>query len=49
METTIIPSDAKHFPDAYDRTEGAAEILFQRVCNYMQVDRERIEREIGRD
>jgi hypothetical protein len=49
METKVILPDAKHFPDAYDRTEAAAETLFQRVCNYMQVDQERIKLEIFPD
>jgi hypothetical protein len=49
METKVILPDAKHFPDAYDRTEAAAETLFQRVCNYMEVDQERIKLEIFPD
>jgi hypothetical protein len=49
METKVILPDAKHFPDAYDRTEAAAETLFQRVCNHMQVDQERIKLEIFPD
>jgi Co/Zn/Cd efflux system component len=49
METKVILPDAMHFPDAYDRTEAAAETLFQRVCNHMQVDQERIKLEIFPD
>jgi hypothetical protein len=49
IETKVILPDARHFPDVYDGTEAGAELLFRRVCSYMQVDRERIELEVFSD
>jgi hypothetical protein len=44
----ILPSP-QHFPDRYDRTPETAELLFQRVCAYMEVERRGIEFEVFPD
>jgi len=49
LEATVILPNAEHFPDDYDRTPASAEILFQRMCRHLQVDRTRIELEIFPD
>jgi len=38
----ILPTD-QFFPDPYDRTEGALDAIFRRVCAYMQVDISQVE------
>ena len=43
LEATVILPTAEFFPDPYDKSQGAAETLFQRVCGYMRVDRSGIE------
>jgi hypothetical protein len=48
LRAQILPN-AEHFPDPYDKTPGAAERLFNRMCTYMQVDRRRVELEIFPD
>ena len=49
LEATVILPNAEHFPDDYDRTPASAEILFQRMCAHLQVDRTQIELEIFPD
>jgi hypothetical protein len=39
LECALVEPSDKCFPEPYDGTERALETLFQRVCNYMQVDR----------
>jgi hypothetical protein len=41
----VLPT-AEDFPDPYDGTPAAAELLFCRVCAYMQVDRSGVEFEV---
>jgi hypothetical protein len=49
LDATVILPDAEHFPDPFDKTSAAAEKMFGRICNYMKVDRSRIEFEIFAD
>ncbi len=49
LEARVILPTPEHFPDAYDGSEAAAEILFRRVCDYMQVDWRRLKLEIFPD
>ncbi|HEY6305805.1 MAG TPA: hypothetical protein VI488_05010 [Candidatus Angelobacter sp.] len=49
LEANQVLPDAEHFPDPYDKTPAAAEVLFERVCSYMRVDRSRIELEVFAD
>jgi hypothetical protein len=49
LEATVITPTAEDFPDPYDKTTEAAEKLFCRVCNYMDVVRSEIEFEIFPD
>jgi hypothetical protein len=49
LDARVILPNPEYFPDAYDGSEAAAEILFRRVCDYMQVDRRRLKLEIFPD
>lgn len=49
VEATVVLPTADDFPDHYDRTPEAAELLFRRVCSYVHVDRESVELEIFAD
>ena len=49
LEAPVVLPIAEHFPDPYDRTWASVEMLFQRVCGYMQVDRSTIELEVLTD
>jgi len=49
IEAQVILPTAEHFPDAYDATPASAETLFQRVCEYMDVDRQLVEFQIFPD
>jgi hypothetical protein len=49
LDARVILPNPEYFPDAYDGSEAAAEILFRRVCDYMQVDRRRLRLEIFPD
>jgi hypothetical protein len=49
LEAKVVLPTAEDFPDPYDGTPAAAEMLFCRVCAYMQVDRESVELEIFPD
>jgi hypothetical protein len=49
LEAQVVLPTAECFPDPYDKTPGAAEMLFRRVCGYMGVDRKRIELHIFPD
>src|SRR2546423_2073643 len=49
LEARVIPPTAEDFPDPYNKTNDAAEKLFCRVCDYMDVDRREIEFEIFPD
>src|SRR5262249_11093211 len=45
LEARAVLPTPDDFPDPYNKTTEAAELLFQRVCSYMQVERNRIELE----
>jgi hypothetical protein len=49
LEAKVILPDNTHFPDRYDRTSATVESLFRRICDYMEVDHNRIELEIFPD
>ena len=49
IDAQIILPTPEYFPDPYDKTPACAELLFQRVCGYMRVDRHRIELHIFPD
>lgn len=49
VEARVILPSAEDFPDVYDKTPGAAALLFQRICGYMRVDRSTIDLEIFPD
>jgi hypothetical protein len=40
---------AEYFPDPYDATDEAVDVLFQRICGYMQVDEDQIDLEVFPD
>jgi hypothetical protein len=49
LEAKVVLPTAEDFPDAYDGTPAAAEMLFCRVCAYMQVNRSSVELEVFPD
>jgi hypothetical protein len=49
LEAEIILPDAEHFPDHYDKSDSAAEKMFLRIRDYMQVDPSLIDLEIFPD
>jgi hypothetical protein len=49
LEAHIVLPDANHFPDPYDKSEAAADKMFCRICDYMQVDRSQIDLEVFAD
>jgi hypothetical protein len=49
LEAKVILPDPKYFPDRYDRSPDAAQLLFNRICGYMRVDPDLIELEIFPD
>jgi len=49
LRTTVILPTPEYFPDPYDKTPETAEMLFQRVCAYMEVERRSIDFEIFPD
>jgi hypothetical protein len=49
LEARVILPDAEHFPDPYDKSAAGVERMLHRICDYMRVDRSRIELEIFSD
>lgn len=49
LGSQVVTPTAEDFPDVYDETHAAADLMFRRVCSYMQVDRRRIDLEIFPD
>ena len=49
MEARIILPTPEYFPDPYEKSPACVELLFQRVCGYMRVDRRQIELHIFPD
>jgi hypothetical protein len=49
LRASVILPSPEYFPDPYDNTPATAEALFQRVCNYMKVERRGIEFEVFPD
>lgn len=49
LDAKVVEPTADDFPDPYDKSAGAVERLFARVCAYMQVNRATIKLEIFPD
>jgi hypothetical protein len=49
LQAQVVLPDAEHFPDPYDKSDSAAEKMFRRICDYMQVDRSLIDLEVFPD
>ncbi len=49
LEAQMVLPDAAYFPDPYDKSEAAVEKMFLRICQYMKVERNRIDLEIFPD
>lgn len=49
LQAKVILPTAEHFPDFYDKTPATAEVLFERLCSYMDVERDNIDFEIFPD
>jgi hypothetical protein len=49
LDAVVILPVAEHFPDPYDGTEEAVDILFQRFSGYMQVDERNVDLEVFPD
>jgi hypothetical protein len=49
LEAKVVLPLAEYFPDPYDGSELAVDVLFQRVCSYMRVDESRIDLEVFPD
>jgi hypothetical protein len=49
LEAKVVLPTAEDFPDPYDKTPAAVEMLFGRVCAYMQVERSSVELEVFPD
>ena len=49
LEAKVVLPCAEDFPDPYDKSDAAAELLFRRVCAFMRVDRGTVELEIFPD
>jgi hypothetical protein len=49
LEARVVLPDAKYFPDAFERNEVSVEKLIHRICEYMQIDRDRVKVEIFPD
>ena len=49
LHAKVVLPDAEHFPDRYDRSIAAAEKMFCRVCEYMDLDRRRVDFEVFPD
>jgi hypothetical protein len=49
VDARVILPIAEYFPDPYDATDEAVDVLFQRVCGYMQVDERQIDLEVFPD
>jgi hypothetical protein len=43
FEATVVTPTPEHFPDRYDRSEEALQLMFNRVASYMQVDPAEVE------
>jgi hypothetical protein len=49
LDAQVLLPNGYYFPDRYDLTPATAELLFQRICGYMSVDRSKVELEIFPD
>jgi hypothetical protein len=49
LHCRVILPQAEDFPDPYDKSEESLELMFQRICEYMQVDHESVELEVFAD
>jgi hypothetical protein len=49
VDAQVILPIAEYFPDPYAPTDEAVDVMFQRVCGYMQIDDRQIDLEIFPD
>ncbi len=49
LQARVVLPDSEHFPDPYDKTPATAEKMFSRICEYLKVDRGRIDLEFFPD
>src|SRR5689334_21406247 len=49
LDAKVILPIPEHFPDHYDGTEVGLGLMFRRLCQYMGVDRTRIDLEVFPD
>lgn len=49
LHASVVLPTVDFFPDPYDKTPAAAEMMFRRVCSYMQVDRSSVDFEVFPD
>ncbi|HKM48266.1 MAG TPA: hypothetical protein VJX69_11800 [Terriglobales bacterium] len=49
LNAEVVLPLSEYFPDHYDATDEAVDVLFQRVCGYMQVDESQIDLEVFPD
>src|ERR1700741_830338 len=47
-KSIVLPTD-EFFPDAYDGSEQSLQVLFERVCQYMDVDPDRVRLKVYTD
>jgi len=46
LKAEVILPVAEYFPDPYEATDEAVDVMFQRICDYMQVDEREIDLEV---
>ena len=49
LDSIVLQPTPEYFPDPYHKDQPSAELLFQRLCKHMHVDRQEIELEIFAD
>ena len=49
LDARVIQPTAEDFPDPYDKSPAAAEMLFRRVCSYMSIDSAQLDFEVFPD
>src|SRR5262249_33862053 len=49
LERPIILPNAEYFPDAWDGGDQGVQLLFRRVCQYMEVDPDEVKVEVFTD
>jgi len=49
LQAEVVLPDEAHFPDPYERSIGAPEKMFRRICGYMKVDPRQVDLEVFPD